>query len=224
MDFSNHPGSVLHRELGDFLHWVWQMSKIRQMVQLGLNWLWGEPKAAEKPRFPLGLSSHLGPVPRLCHGLSVLPCDGAYTGDHPYIHLRWLWPLVLRAQLPCPQRLRRQDGPYSFLHVCLVASDPMDCSPPGSSVHGILQSRVPEWAAMPSSRRSSQPRDWTRVSYISCIGRRVFTTGTPWEALSPSWAAAHGFPAWSRSGKGLPCHTGEGWICVVETCLRNSWV
>ena len=44
-------------------------------------------------------------------------------------------------------------------------------APPGSSVHGILQARILEWAAMPSSRGSSQPRDWTLVSCISCIGR-----------------------------------------------------
>ena len=37
--------------------------------------------------------------------------------------------------------------------------DSMDCSPPGSSVHGTLQARILEWAAMPSSRGSSQPRD-----------------------------------------------------------------
>ena len=37
--------------------------------------------------------------------------------------------------------------------------DPMDCSPPGSSVHGILQARMLEWVAISFSRRSSQPRD-----------------------------------------------------------------
>ena len=42
---------------------------------------------------------------------------------------------------------------------CLTLCDPMDCSPPGSSVHGILQARTLEWVAMPSSRGSSQPRD-----------------------------------------------------------------
>ena len=51
--------------------------------------------------------------------------------------------------------------------------DPMNCSPPGSSVHGILQARIPEWIAMPSSWGSSWPGDWTCVSYSSCIGRRV---------------------------------------------------
>ena len=49
----------------------------------------------------------------------------------------------------------------------------MDCSPPGSSVHGILQTRILEWVPMPSSRGSSQLRDWTHVSYVSCIGRWV---------------------------------------------------
>ena len=49
----------------------------------------------------------------------------------------------------------------------------MDCSPPGCSVHGILQARILEWVAMPSCRRSSQSRDWTHVSYVSCFDRRV---------------------------------------------------
>jgi len=48
----------------------------------------------------------------------------------------------------------------------------MDCSLPGSFVHGILQARMLEWVAMPSSRGSSQPRDRTLVS---CIAGRFFT-------------------------------------------------
>ena len=50
--------------------------------------------------------------------------------------------------------------------------NPMDCSPPGSTIHGILQGRILEWVAMPSSRGSSRPRDWTLVS---CIADRFFT-------------------------------------------------
>ena len=49
----------------------------------------------------------------------------------------------------------------------LTLCDPMDCSPPGSSVLGILQARILEWVAMPSSRESSQPRDQTQVSCIA---------------------------------------------------------
>ena len=58
------------------------------------------------------------------------------------------------------------------LQSCLTLCNAMDGSPPGSSVHGILQARMLKWVAMPSSRGSSQPRDQTRVSYISCIGRK----------------------------------------------------
>ena len=48
--------------------------------------------------------------------------------------------------------------------------------PPGSSVHGILQVRVLKWVAMPSSRASSWPRDWTHISCVSCIVAGFFTT------------------------------------------------
>ena len=45
--------------------------------------------------------------------------------------------------------------------------DPMDCSLPGISVHGILQARILEWVAMPFSRGSSWPQDWSQVPHIS---------------------------------------------------------
>ena len=75
--------------------------------------------------------------------------------------------------------------PISSLHLCIWICmlyaefspvrlcDPVDCVPPGSSVHGILQARVLKWVAMPSSRGSSQPRDRICVSYVSCICRWV---------------------------------------------------
>ena len=59
------------------------------------------------------------------------------------------------------------------LQSCLTVYDPMGCSPPGSCVHGILQARIMVWAAIPLSRRSSRPRDWTHRSKVSWIGRRV---------------------------------------------------
>ena len=58
------------------------------------------------------------------------------------------------------------------LQLRLTLCDPMDCSPLGSSVHGILQTRILEWV-VPSSKESSQSRDRTRVSYVSGIGRWV---------------------------------------------------
>ena len=57
--------------------------------------------------------------------------------------------------------------------LCLTLCDPIDCSPPDSSVHGILQARILEWVAIPFSRGSSQPRDQTHGDQISCIGRRI---------------------------------------------------
>ena len=57
---------------------------------------------------------------------------------------------------------------------CLTLCDSMDCSLPGSFVHGIVQARILEWVAIPSSRGSSQPRDRT---WVSCIAGRFFTIG-----------------------------------------------
>ena len=53
---------------------------------------------------------------------------------------------------------------HSVAQSCPTLCDPVDCSPPGSSVHGILQARILEWIAISSSRGSSPPRDGTRVS------------------------------------------------------------
>ena len=65
------------------------------------------------------------------------------------------------------------------LHLCPTLSYPMDCSPPGSSVHEILQTRILEWVAMASSSRSSQPRDWTHLSCGSCTAGKFFTDKPP---------------------------------------------
>ena len=64
--------------------------------------------------------------------------------------------------------------------LCPTLSDPMDCSLPGSSVHGILQTRILEWVAIPFSRGSFQPKDWT---WFSCIAGRFFTVSTTKETL-----------------------------------------
>ena len=75
------------------------------------------------------------------------------------------------------------------LQSCLTLCDPMDHRLPGSSVHGTLQAWILEWVVMSSSRGSSWPRDWTSISYISCIGRWVLYhqchQGSPCNA--PKW-------------------------------------
>ena len=67
-------------------------------------------------------------------------------------------------------------GVCSVTQSCPTLCDPMDCSPPGSSVHGISQARILEWVAISSSRWPSQPRDRTCISCVSCIAGRFFTT------------------------------------------------
>ena len=70
---------------------------------------------------------------------------------------------------------------HTHAQLCPTLCDPMDCRLPGSSVHGVLQARTLEWVAISSSRGSSQPRDWTHVSCISCIGRWILYHFTNWE-------------------------------------------
>ena len=76
------------------------------------------------------------------------------------------------------------------LQSCLTLCDPMDCSLPASSVHGILQAWILVWVAISSCKVSSQPRDGNFVSYISCIGRWVLyhkpQPGKPLLTLTPS--------------------------------------
>ena len=66
--------------------------------------------------------------------------------------------------------------------LCPTLCDPVNCSPPGSSVHGILQARISEWVTISLhqfTRGSSWPRDWTQVS---CIAGRFFTVWATREA------------------------------------------
>ena len=67
---------------------------------------------------------------------------------------------------------------------CLALGDPMNCSLPGSSVHGILQARILEWVAISSSRGPSQPRDQTQVSlYFRQILYHLSHQGSPFLIL-----------------------------------------
>ena len=90
-----------------------------------------------------------------------------------------------------------ETAPFLWVFLCVLVSqscptlcNPIDCSPPGSSVHGIFQARVLEWAAIPFSRGSSLPRDQTRVSRIH---RRVLTA-EPSERPCPVTAPKMGSP------------------------------
>ena len=84
---------------------------------------------------------------------SLLPLYGSAIPRSPSFH----WHL-------CIQPADRGEVKVLVAQSCLTLCDPMDCSPPGSSLHGILQARILEWVAISSSRGSSRPRDRTWVS------------------------------------------------------------
>ena len=92
-----------------------------------------------------------------------------------------------RDTLPCKGSSQTWVRSYKWVspQSCPTLWDSMDCSPPGSSVHGIFQARILEWVAMPSSRGSFQPRDQTQ---ISCIAAGFFTI----------WATREAQEDWSR--------------------------
>ena len=98
--------------------------------------------------------------------------------------------------------------------------DPMDCSPPGSSIHGILQARILEWVAIPFFRGSSWPRDWIHVSWIANSFFTFWTTReTQWKwkgscSVVSDSSGPHGLKPtrllrpWDLPGKstGVGCH------------------
>ena len=89
----------------------------------------------------------------------ALPSEHTHTHTHTHIYIYIYTHIHIHAQL---------------LQLCLTFCDPIDCSLPGFSVHGILQIRLLEWVAIPSSRGSSLPKDRTQASCVSCIDRRIF--------------------------------------------------
>ena len=103
----------------------------------------------------------------------------------------------------------KQQGSHCFLWMivclrtqslqsCPTLCNTVDCSPPGSSVHWILQARILEWVAMPSYRGSSPPRNRTQVSCLSCITGRYFTYWATWEAPVNDYVDLINYP-WNKS-------------------------
>ena len=96
--------------------------------------------------------------------------------------------------------------------LCLVIQlyptlcDPMDCSPPGSSVHGILQARMLEWVAIPSSRSAYEPKVWTQVSHIAC---RFFTIWVTREAKNSGAYPFSRRSSWPKNQTGVSCIAGR---------------
>ena len=124
------------------------------------------------------------------------------SGFLPLFRDRWsqtwcnLTPLLGLHQQPSTSLLFKQLLFLDFcacMHAKLLQSCPtvcnsVYCNPPGRLVPGILQARILEWVATPSSRGSSPPRDRTHVSYVSCTGRWVLLALPGKRFLTPTWA------------------------------------
>ena len=123
----------------------------------------------------------------------------------------------------CPKLVSKRLGRCWVVLLCvhakLLQSCPslcysVDCSPPGSSVYGIVQARILKWVALPSSRGSSWPKDWTCVSYVSGIGRQVLYHYTTWDAQSY-------FGTFSKTiGEGMEM---EKWLICVFSFWIMKW-
>ena len=126
--------------------------------------------------------------------------------DH--IPLMCIWPFhkIKTGKLHFAAHLT-QHMKVSVAQSCLTLCDPMECGPAGSSVNGILQSRILEWVTIPFSRRSSRPRDQTQVSHIS---GRFFTIWANGETKH--------FCAYKQILSKLPVAT---WVFKVSSALRE---
>ena len=108
---------------------------------------------------------------------SMLWMGGRLGGEWIHVYV-WLSPFAVH--LLISYACVHAKSPWS----CPILCDPMDYRSPGSSVHGIFQARTLKWVAISFSRGSSQLRDWTCVSCISCIDRWILYQlchlGSPW--------------------------------------------
>ena len=92
---------------------------------------------------------------------------------HIYAMCNYFWK---KGVTPCLRAQTLEPGcecVCSVAQSCPILWDPMNCSPPGSSVYGALQARILEWVAMPSSRGIFLFTGRTRGSSVSCTGRQV---------------------------------------------------
>ena len=94
-------------------------------------------------------------------------------------------------------------GCTKSLQSCPALGDPVECSPPGSSIHRILQARILAWVAKPSCRRSSQPRDQTQVSMSPALAADSLPLAPPGKTYSYVIKHLHRISATHHSYCGL---------------------
>ena len=165
----------------------------------------------------------------VCPGLECLPYANMLSSEQSYKIAT-----IIISTYRCGKRVpgkwnklsmdvQRQSGAavtqtHGVVHGCSVPSscltlwDPMDCSPSDSSVLGILQTRILEWVAVPSSRGSSQPRIRTWIFCTSCVSRQILYP-LSYLGMSINWVQGFLFGCFCSSVPSSRCgkKEREGW-------------
>ena len=112
-----------------------------------------------------------------CNKLTTVVGDVDCGWGHAFQGTGGMWKISVHSSQICCESQTKKSLCAKLLQLYpKTLCDPTGCSLAGSSVCGILQARIHgKWVAMPFSRRSSQPRDWTCFSYVPCIGRQVLS-------------------------------------------------
>ena len=155
-----------------FLLW-WNIALLRAcsftnlitLERSSVLWRWGTKSLGFcEPRFIIHRVYTLHDHPQGCHIICVCMWVSVFLGTY-----KDAFKTSRRPRKP----LHKGDSAGGVVtKLCPTLCDPMDCSPPGSSVRGILQTRILEWVAISSSRESSQPGDQTHVSNPSLFDFR----------------------------------------------------
>ena len=132
-------------------------------------------------------------------------------------------PFQLMIPLTQESRVLISTGLCSVVQSWPALCPALDCSPPDSSVYELFQARILKWVAISFSRGSSQPKDRTWVSCVSCIAGRCFTTLPPGKPRRDVRHPPYGYPPTPvTEGEGL---TGQGraeQAATVSVSIRNS--
>ena len=156
-------------------------------------------------------------------------CDTGANGSYSYHPKQADWSikdelfmwLKYQRQSSAKEVSPREGGARACLAAqsCPTLRNPRDCSPPGSSVHGIFQARTLERVAISFSWGSSQPRDRTCSPCGSCIAGRIFSTEPPWKVKSQTQFK---YSPPQAAGKNQGNMSGD-WFCPFPISLFTSF-
>ena len=133
------------------------------LLHVGFLWSWSEGSVVGAHRLSCLMACEIFPD----QGQTHVPSIGRQSLYYWTTREAPVMVFTLRFSGPIHLPLSDSMWKVKVSQLCLTLLDPMDCSLPGSSVHGILQTRILEWLAILFSRESSQPRDQIQVSHIA---------------------------------------------------------